>query len=256
MRALVVAFILFLAGYSFYYAQTSPQFEVKKIHYEGIVHVDRQALEKLIQAAFSKNLLLIDLDRLRGLVESEPWVKEARVRRKLPDQLFIYIKEREAAAVATIDSELYLVDPEGVVLDRYGRRYGSIDKPVVKGLKNVARENAREENAHRMATYLKVLNDLDSTPIKYSKSISEVNVEETERVAVVPSDEPVPVYLGNEKFLRRYQIFLSKKDVYRQLKEQYGSIESVDVSYENRIIFHTPKERSEDGQKEVVVGRD
>ena len=66
------------------------------------------------------DLLLIDLDRVRALVESESWVKEATVRRKLPDGLFIHITERQAVAMAAIDTELYIVDREGVILDRPG----------------------------------------------------------------------------------------------------------------------------------------
>lgn len=257
LRVLLLAAALFLSGYSLYHAQSSPYFDLTEIHYQGILHTDRETLDGLIRNAFPRNILLLELDRVRSLVESESWVKTARIRRKLPGQLFIYITEREPAAVATIDNELYLVDAEGVVLDRYGPRYEAIDKPIVKGLKNVARENAREDNRARMAVYLRVLADLNSPPKDYSQSVSEINVEDPERVAVIPAEDPVPVYLGNQKFLRRYQIFLSKKDLYRQLKEEYGVIESVDVSYEKKIIFHTPQGKGETviGEKEVVASR-
>ena len=60
----------------------------------------------------------VDLDRIRDLVESESWVREATVRRKLPNQLVIHIRERQAIALAAIDNELYVVDEGGVILDR------------------------------------------------------------------------------------------------------------------------------------------
>ena len=243
LRILILALILFLSGYSGYYAQNSPHFELRKIHYEGLVHVDREALDGMIRKVFPRNILLVDLDRLRGLVESESWVRSAQIRRQLPDRLFIYVEERQASALAAIDGELYLVDSEGVILDRSGPHYDAIDKPIIRGLKNVARENARHENSLRMALYLRGLNELRAPLKDYSQSVSEINVQDLERLAVIPADEPVPVYLGQEKFLQRYQTFLAKKDLYQQLKEQYGRIESVDVSYNNKIIFHTPRER-------------
>lgn len=240
LRILALAFVFSLSGYSLYYAQSSSHFELRKIHYEGVVHVNQEALDRLIKQTFPKNILSVDLDRLRTLVESESWVKRARIRRRLPDRLLVYVIEREPAAVAAIDNELYLVDSEGIVLDRYGPRYRSLDKPIVKGLKNVARENAQQENTTRMAVYLQVLKELDSPLQDYSRSVSEIDVQDPERIVVIPADEPVPVFLGEDQFLKRYQTFVSKKKLYRQLKERYGTVESVDVSYDHKIIFHTP----------------
>ena len=74
-------------------------FSLKQIHYQGLSQLDREALDSLIFQSVSEDLLLIDLDRVRALVESESWVKEATVRRKLPDGLFIHITERQAVAI-------------------------------------------------------------------------------------------------------------------------------------------------------------
>ena len=265
LRILILAMILFLSGYSVYYAQSSSYFELRTIHYEGLVQVDREALDGMIRTIVPSNILLVDLDRLRALVESESWVKSAQIRRQLPDQLFIYVTERQGTALAAIDGELYLVDSEGITLNRFRPSYPSIDTPIIRGLKNVARENAQHENSVRMAFYLRVLNRLRASQKDYSKSVSEIDVENLERAAVIPADEPIPVYLGKEKFLERYQMFLAKKDLYRQLKEQYGRIESVDVSYDNKIIFHTPRKSGGDvvssadkpmnyGEKEMASG--
>ena len=41
----------------------------------------------------------------------------------------------------------------------------------------------------------------------------------------------------------RYETFVSQKDLYDRLKEEYGMIESVDVTYDSKIIFHTPQKK-------------
>lgn len=240
-RITLLGCIALVGVYSLDYARhpadVAERFKLRQIRYEGLVQLDRQALDSLIDQSISENVLLIDLDRIRDLVESESWVKEATVRRKLPDQLVIHIAERQAAAVAAIDSELYVVDVEAVILDRPGPQHQLIDRPIVKGLKNVARENAREENALRMRVYLRVLEEL----APYHHSISEIDVEISDSVAIIPKDDPVPIYLGDQHFLRRYETFISQKDLYDRLKEEYGAIESVDVTYDDKIIFHTPQ---------------
>jgi hypothetical protein len=245
-RLSILALVTALIGYGLHYAHQSPaavaQFGWEQIEYQGLVHLKKETLDSLILKTVPQNILLIDLDRLRQLVESESWVKEARLRRKLPNRLLIDVSERQPTAVAAIDNELYVVDSEGVVLDPHGPPYHSINRPIVKGLKNVARENAREDNALRMRIYLQVLVDLGSSQKEYDQSISEIDVENPERVAIIPDNDPVHIYLGNSDFLTRYETFLSQKELYDRLKEQYGFIESVDVTYDNKIIFHTPEE--------------
>ncbi len=163
------------------------------------------------------------------------------VRRRLPDQLFVFVTERQPAAVATIDGQLQVVDASGVVLAPYGEAFQALDRPIVKGLKNVALENALHENSVRMATYLRILADMDAAGSGYTESISEIDVSDPERVAVVPTEEPVPVFLGDQDFARRYEVFLTRLDLYRELKARHGVIDSVDVTYDDKIIIHTPE---------------
>ena len=242
-RIVSLGLIVLVGAYSLAYSRHPPEvamrFQLEQIHYQGLVHLDRRALDALIYQSVSKNLMSVDLDRIRDLVESESWVREATVRRKLPNQLVIHIRERQAVALAAIDNELYVVDEGGVILDRPGPSHQWIDRPIVRGLMNVARENAQEENFLRMQVYLRVVEELAS----HNRSISEVDVEIPEQVAVIPADDPIPVHLGNDDFLMRYETFVSQKDLYDRLKEEYGMIESVDVTYDSKIIFHTPQKK-------------
>ena len=242
-RIVSLGLIVLVGAYSLAYSRHPPEvamrFQLEQIHYQGLVHLDRRALDALIYQSVSENLMSLDLDRIRDLVESESWVREATVRRKLPNQLVIHIRERQAVALAAVDNELYVVDEEGMILDRPGPSHQSIDQPIVRGLKNAALENAREENILRMQIYLRVLEELAS----HNLSISEVDVATPEQVAVIPKDDPIPVRLGNDDYLMRYETFMSQKDLYDRLKEEYGVIESVDVTYDNKIIFHTPQRK-------------
>jgi cell division septal protein FtsQ len=253
-RVLTVALVFGSVAYGLYYAQHSPygkaRFPIAGIDYRGLEHVDQKALDSLVRRSLPTNLLQVDLDHVREIVEAEPWVASAQVKRALPDRLEISITERLAAAVAAIDNDLYVVDLNGSVLDRYGSRYCSLDGPIVKGLVNLARENARQDNQRRMQAYLQVVSEFRASPDDRLVTISEINVEDPRRVALIPSDEPIPVFVGEAAYLRRYETFLSCKEFYQQLKLQYGVIEYVDVTFEDKIIFHTPDRR----QKAIQAG--
>ncbi len=231
-----------------YYAWDSPYalkyFQLREIHFEGGTHVSEESLRQLIQKASPPNLLRIDLEHVRGIVETEAWVKSAVVRRKLPDELYIYVAERQPAAVAAIDRELYIVDEEGTILDRQKSDY-LLDRPVVKGLRKLTPEDAQTHNSSRMHAYQRLLAELSSGEKDHSASVSEVDVENPERIGIVLDHDPVPIYLGGNRFLERYERFLSQRSLYRELKREHGLIEYIDLSYENKIIFHTPDEQTE-----------
>ena len=89
------------------------------------------------------------------------------------------------------------------------------------------------------------MSELNSSQGDYTGAISEVLLADPERVAIIREEDPVPIYLGSGRFRERYENFLAQKEVYRQLKKEYGRIEYIDVSFDNKIIFHTPGESRE-----------
>jgi cell division septal protein FtsQ len=233
-----LAYAIYVVRYS---SLRSSLFSIQDIQFEGTQRLERDQLASLIRSTFLDNVLAIELDRLRALVESEKWVKEATVRRKLPGKLTVYVREREPIAVARIEGQLYAVDQDGVILAPFGPDFKEIDSPIVNGLRNLAVEDASEENNSKMALYSRVLEDLDSTGRGYSRSISEVYVASLDRIEIVPQEEPVPVNLGSSHFLERYQAYLTGLDYIRDVKDQYGVIESIDATFPNKLIVHTPQ---------------
>ncbi len=240
LGAVVVAVCLLYYGNS--YVRSDNHFQLQAIEYQGANRFDAEAFNRLLLRTFGRNLLVMDLEKVRSLLESGTWVKEATVRRRLPDRLYLYITEREPVAVAAIDNDLYVVDEEGVILAPFGPDYSYLDRPIIKGLKNTARENALSENQRGVRAYLKLLQDFEADGADYSSRISEVDVSDPERVAVISLDDSVPIFLGKNGFARRFERFLSQRALYEKLKQKYGLIEYVDVTYENKIIFHTPQQ--------------
>lgn len=215
-------------------------FQLQEIQFKGDQHLDTEQVKKMIRSTFPRNTLRIELDRLREFVEAETWVRSAAVRRQLPDKIQIHIRERQPTAMATIDDEMKVVDDEGVVLGTAGGGLEFVDRPIVKGLKNLAIENAQEENSRKMQRYLAVIKALDSGSDRYSGTISEILVGNPDKVAVVPTDQGVPVYLGSSDFRKHFEAYLSGIDYLMEIQNTQ-QIESIDVTYDNKIIVHTPQ---------------
>lgn len=244
---LLVLGMLTALRHAAYSSQGGALFGIRDIRFEGTRHLSWQKLRTFMLETYSGNILRVDLEQLKDLVESESWVRTATVRRQLPGNLIVSVRERIPVAVAAIDQDLFVVDEEGVVLDRYGSGHLQMDGPILKGLGNIARENpaATRENLEKMGIYSRLMSDLGSSEGDYTRSISEVLLADPDRIAIVREDDPVPIYLGSGRFRERYENFLAQKEIYQQLKKEYGRIEYIDVSFDNKIIFHTPGESRE-----------
>ncbi len=241
-----------ICGYSILLLGTSSiesrMFRLEEIEYFGIQHLDKVPLNEMIRNTLPNNALKIRLERLRSLVESENWVKTAIVRRRLPNRIQIWITERKPVAVAALQNELVVVDAEGIVLAGYGPGFEFLDLPIVKGLQNTALENAQSRNITKMRIYLELIKELDSEGSNYVQTLSEIDVSDVERVAVVPTEDPVPIVLGDRNFLLRYRVFLDQIEIYHEVQKQSGDgIKSIDVTLEDRIIIKTNQSSNSSG---------
>ncbi len=93
----------------------------------GLRRMDRKLVDEVVTAELHRTgelsgegakpaQLLVDADAIRADLLQHGWVKDARVSRRLPDQLVIDIVERRPAALWQNRQQLSLIDAEGVVL--------------------------------------------------------------------------------------------------------------------------------------------
>ena len=234
--------VVLAIGFSFslsLFLSRSRIFVLDEVQIVGSQHLDAVQMRAELEREFPQNLFLIRPERVRQFVEAQPWVEYCQVRRVFPDTLKILIVERQPVALAKIENELFLADRRGVILESYGARFGHLDLAVVRGLENSTLENVAASNRDKMEVVMRVLQDLDSGDARLSDQISEIDISDPGRVALVPEDPPIRVYIGDSKYRERYQKYLSRLSMMDELTRKYGAMDSVDLSVEHRIIFHT-----------------
>ncbi|WP_265564358.1 cell division protein FtsQ/DivIB [Sphingomicrobium arenosum] len=92
--------------------------EVSRIDIKGIEQMDSDAVYQIALEEHARALPLVDVADLRAELLEFPYVKDARVSRRYPDTLVIDMVERQPAALWQGEDRLFLVDAEGVVLER------------------------------------------------------------------------------------------------------------------------------------------
>ena len=104
------------------------------IELSGLRYTDPVAVRQTIgvPAGSAPNVFLLRTERMRRDLEALPAVAEADVRALLPGRLVVEVRERSPVIAVTRGGSAYLVDGDGVVLDRLDRNEASIaDLPAI-----------------------------------------------------------------------------------------------------------------------------
>ncbi|WP_010542866.1 cell division protein FtsQ/DivIB [Sphingomonas elodea] len=106
-----------MIGIGFAQAVGDAGLKVDEIQIDGLKRMDRATVYDQVLDQNSRAMPLVDLAEVRAKLLTFPWVKDARVSRRLPSTLHIAIEERAPAAVWQNHGQLMLIDPTGVALE-------------------------------------------------------------------------------------------------------------------------------------------
>ena len=88
-------------------------FKLADVTVEGRDYVEKEAILAALDVKPGDSLLGVDLQAARQRLEAIDWVASATVERRLPDTLYVTMKERRAVAIWQNGSEYTLIDKNG-----------------------------------------------------------------------------------------------------------------------------------------------
>jgi cell division protein FtsQ len=88
-------------------------FKLADVTVEGREYVERDAIMAALNVKRGDSLLGIDLQAARKRLEAIDWVASSTVERRLPDTLYVTLKERRAVAIWQNGQEYTLIDRNG-----------------------------------------------------------------------------------------------------------------------------------------------
>ena len=242
--ALILAFMLSV----FVYTYTSEKFNLRHVTFYGCREINQKEMEGIIRRDFPANILRIDLQKLQKRLEKETWAKHVEIRRVLPSDLIIYIEERTPSVIFELRGELMIADGEGTLLGRYDPRFGKLDVPVFKGVLGEDAESYKlykEENTVRIRQGLVMLSQIESGLPHSTQKISEVDISDPENLKILLVDDTAEVYLGDKDYLKRFSTLMSNLGEYQKLKEQYTEFVSIDMRFDNQIVYRPRRENTQ-----------
>ena len=113
----LLKFILLVAVVTgMYFFFTSSLFDIQKITVENNSHYTTEQVIKLAGAKTGENLFQVSLPHMKDKLLTDPYIRSAKLKRKLPDQIVISVEERKEEAAVPYGSKFVIIDSEGMVL--------------------------------------------------------------------------------------------------------------------------------------------
>src|ERR1700691_5604984 len=235
VAAAILCVIALGAAWLYHYGEYSWRFRVESsdnIEVAGMQNVTKAQIMEVMGADIGRNIFFIPLAQQKAQLEQIPWVESASVMRFVPNRLKVEIHERTPVAFARVGPRMSLIDAGGTLMELSPKHKYSF--PVILGMNPGEPLSTR---APRMKVYAQMVRDLDSGGARYSQDLSEVDLTDLEDVKVRVNDPAgdVLVHLGSSDYLRRFRIYVSHAQSWRQ---QFQKLESVDLRYDNQIIVN------------------
>ena len=205
--------------------------QIETIIVRGNERLSQAEVLAVLNGLRGESLVWTDLDRWRKRLMASPWVRDAALRRSLPSTVEVVVSERQPIGIGRINTDLYLVDERGVIIDHYGPQYADLDLPIIDGLAAAPNGGGSLTDEGRADLAARVIAAVKSTP-NVARRLSQVDVSDVHNASVILSGEPAVIQLGDDQFLTRLQNYL---DLAPTLRERVADIDSVDLRFDDRI---------------------
>lgn len=246
--ALIGVFITFAAFRAAQLAYASELFRVSRVTVHGNVRVSNGEVEAMVREIKGTNILTTNLGSWRAKLLQSPWVAEVSLRRVLPATVDVFISERHAFGLGRSGDTLYLIAPDGTVLDEFGPRYHEFNLPIVDGLfprqssraRSRSAEPAVRVDAARAVLAARVIESVKGTETLESR-LSQIDVTDAHDAVVLLDGDDALLHLGEERFRERLNSYLEYAE---RLRERIPNIDTVDLRFEERV-YVKPRGRAE-----------
>ena len=235
LKASGLAFIVFAVLFSGWYTvdelMRSPYLKVRSINVTGEKRVKKEEVLSLSGVQIGENILRVKKKQAEGSIRTHPFVEDAFLRKKLPDEVIIEIKEREPAAIVKLNG-LFVMDRGGVLFKKYSPA-DDLDLPVV----TVADDYGWEpEVKSRIISFMEFLRGKERFNLD---NVSEIHVDRVYGFSVTTMEEGIRLEFGKGDFEKK---FSNLAKVVSARGESLEGIEAIDLDNARGVIvkFKTP----------------
>jgi len=252
LAVLLTAVLCYGAWEGYRWLTSAGMFQIAGVDVRGVRSVSDAEIREIAGMFTGQNVFHVDLDAATRRALANPWIREVRIERSLPNRISMIFTERTPRAILEAANGRYLIDSEGVVMVPVPKdEAAGAGLPViaVRDCRAVPREAA---TAGAVAEALELARELVARGGWDPGGVT-VKADSPETIAIVYADHEFRMGSGNydEKLKRLGEIAADM----RQRGLEYSYIELRPERQAAVMIAKNVKERRKEGTKGDRTGR-
>jgi cell division septal protein FtsQ len=205
----------------------SAYFQVKEVSIGGAVRTPADVLSQLTARLKGKSIFHVNLELVRRQLKRQPWIRDCLARKSYPSGIEISLFERVPTAIAVFEEGPYVVDEQGVPVEKWNLGTSSAALPVFRGA------GSRADAAARLAPALQLLSVVKGRDEAFLGKIAYVDLSDPNNLSLKLSASGVRLQMGKGGFAEKLDRYFALSGV---LERQSRKTDVVDLRYANRAI--------------------
>ena len=137
-------------------------FQISGVDVKGVGHLGDADLENIAGMFKGQNIFRVDLEAAARRAHANPWIKDIRIYRRLPNRISMTVVERVPGAVLDTGRGRYLIDNEAMVIERLPKEGASPWPLPVIAIKDCKAGPGELVNSESMAEALTLLAEISA----------------------------------------------------------------------------------------------
>lgn len=192
-----------LGGCACYYLVTTDFLAIRTIGTSGCDRINCEKIAARAGIVPGRNIFFADVARATQLLEEDPLIYRAIVKRMLPDTIEIRVEERRAVAVLELDASC-LVDRYGTVYyctELYDRRL-----PVITGFSRDYVQANGQRSAELLDGALQLISGLEQHNMVRPEGATRILIDPS--LGLTLEDNGMPIFMGRDGFAKKLRLLV------------------------------------------------
>ena len=212
VTVVLIALVGWLGWEAYQSLRHAEMFQIAGVDIKGVKQVGDAELREIAGVFTGQNIFRVDLEAAARRMRANPWVKEVRIYRSLPNRISMEVTERTAYALLDTGTSRYVMDTEGVVIDRIVNDSAAAWRLPVVAMRDYRARAGEQVTSEVMADALLLIAEIAE---RGGWPLNEVTIKagSPESLSVVYADHEFKIGTGNyaEKLNRLAEILSDGK---------------------------------------------
>ncbi|MBW2261374.1 MAG: FtsQ-type POTRA domain-containing protein [Deltaproteobacteria bacterium] len=191
--------------------RTSDSFSLQEVNVEGLERLTREEVLRVASIEDGMSIFSLDEQEASMILGQHPWIREAVVKKKMPNAVSVEIVERELVALFWSGS-LYRVDADGTIFERHPDG-APVDRVIITGVGRALLSDDKEILKAELRKIIQILREYERMGLGVAAPVRSVHREHGGGIVLYIGDEAREVRLGvghTRKKLRRLRAVLQE----------------------------------------------